>query len=220
MWPTVTIRCINCRVDKLWNVNPLTCTSKWTLFVSVQDAVYLCYTETNTIISWTNFHRVNDRNNNRWCRSILTNDPHSPTCKANSYSARKGCTWLLMQRKVRYRVHNRPPLVPSLGQKNPVHTHNNLLNNNQFALFKIMDDPNCVCKMGPQTTDHLLWECELLSKQRKVLKNIITKAGGYWPLTNSDLENKHTKLFQMFVNSINFETLWLVKSTILIVVQE
>jgi hypothetical protein len=58
---------------------------------------------------------------------------------------------------------------------------------------------------GP--TDHLLWECELLRKQREVLKNSITKVGGNWPLTTSDLANKHTKLFQMFVNSINFETL-------------
>ena len=72
-----------------------------------------------------------------------------------------------------------------------------------------MDYPNCVCKMGPQTSDHLLWECELLRQQREVLKNSITKTGGDWPLTNSDLANKHTKLFQMFVNSINFETLWL-----------
>ena len=31
------------------------------LFLSVQHAVHLYYTETNTIISWTNFHRVNDR---------------------------------------------------------------------------------------------------------------------------------------------------------------
>jgi hypothetical protein len=89
-----------------------------------------------------------------------------------------------------------------------------------YHRFKIIDDPNCVCKMGPQTSHHLLWECELLRQQREVLKNSITKAGGDWPLTNSDLANKHTKLFQMFVNSINFETLWLLKSTILIVVQE
>jgi hypothetical protein len=122
LWPSVTFRCINCHVDKLWNVNPLTCTSKWTPLVSVQYAVHLYYPETNIIISWTNFHRVNDRHNNRWCRSILTNDPQSPTCKAKGYSPIKGYTWLLLQRKVRYRVHNNPPLVPSLSQINPVHT--------------------------------------------------------------------------------------------------
>ena len=61
--------------------------------------------------------------------------------------------------------------------------------------------------MGPQTSDHLLWECKLLRKQRDVLKNRIKKAGGNWPITNSDLANKHTKLFKMLVNSINFEIL-------------
>jgi len=59
------------------------------------------------------------------------------------------------------------------------------------------------------TTDHLIRECVQLRKQREreTLKNRIRKAGGDWPLSNSDLANKHTKWFQMFVNSINFDTL-------------
>jgi hypothetical protein len=61
--------------------------------------------------------------------------------------------------------------------------------------------------MSRQTTDHLLWECEMLSKQRQVLRNSITKDGGNWPITNSDLANKYAKFFQKFVNSINFEAL-------------
>ena len=76
-----------------------------------------------------------------------------------------------------------------------------------YHRFKIIDDPKSVCKMGPQTSDHLLWECELLIKQREVLKNRIKKAGGNWPINNFDLAKKRTKLFQTFVNSINFETL-------------
>jgi len=76
-----------------------------------------------------------------------------------------------------------------------------------YHRFKIIDDPKCICKMGPQASDHLLWECELLRKQREVLKNRIKKAGGNWPITNSDLLSEHIKLFQMFVNSINFEIL-------------
>ena len=76
-----------------------------------------------------------------------------------------------------------------------------------FHRFKVTDDPTCFCKMSPQTTDHLLWECDLLKKQRQVLRNSITKAGGNWPITNSDLSNKYTKFFQRFVNSINFEIL-------------
>ena len=76
-----------------------------------------------------------------------------------------------------------------------------------YHRFKIVDDPTCFCKKGPQTSDHLLWECEIMRKQREVLKNRIKMAGGNWPITNSDLANKHAKLFQIFVNAINFEIL-------------
>jgi hypothetical protein len=76
-----------------------------------------------------------------------------------------------------------------------------------YHRFKITDDPKCVCKKGPQTSDHLLWECKLLTEHTEVLKNRIKKVGGNWPITNSDLANKHTKLFQIFVNSINFAIL-------------
>jgi len=57
------------------------------------------------------------------------------------------------------------------------------------------------------TTGYLIWECEQLQKQRETLKHKIRKAGGDWSLSNSDLANKHTKWFQMFVNSTNFDTL-------------
>ena len=73
--------------------------------------------------------------------------------------------------------------------------------------FKIIQDPTCLCKMSPQAADRLLLECELLRKQRQVLRNSIRKAGGIWPITNSDLANKYTTFFQKFVNTINFKTL-------------
>jgi hypothetical protein len=76
-----------------------------------------------------------------------------------------------------------------------------------FRIFKIIDDPTCLCKKSPQTADHLLWDCGLLRKQIQVLRNSIMKAGGNWPITNFDLANKYTKFFQKFVNTINFETL-------------
>jgi len=73
--------------------------------------------------------------------------------------------------------------------------------------FKIIDDPTCPCQMGSKSTEHLIRECTILNKQRETLKNGITKAGGRWPPSNSELVNKYTKLFQKFVNSINFEDL-------------
>ena len=62
-----------------------------------------------------------------------------------------------------------------------------------YYRFRIIDDPTCVCKKRPQTSDHLLWECELLRKQSEVLKNRIKKTGGNWAISNSDLANKHSK---------------------------
>jgi hypothetical protein len=76
-----------------------------------------------------------------------------------------------------------------------------------FHRFKIIEVPTCPCEMSPQTADHVLWECELLKKQRQRLRNSIRKVGGDWPITNSDLANRYTKFFQTFVNSINFEDL-------------
>jgi hypothetical protein len=73
--------------------------------------------------------------------------------------------------------------------------------------FQIIEDPMCPCKMNPQTTDHLIWECALFSKQRLSLKHSITKAGRRWPISNHELANKYTHLFLKFVNTINFETL-------------
>jgi hypothetical protein len=64
-----------------------------------------------------------------------------------------------------------------------------------FHRFKILDDPTCLCKKSSQTADHLLWECELLRKQRQVLRNSIMKVGGNWPITNFDLANKYTHFF-------------------------
>jgi hypothetical protein len=73
-----------------------------------------------------------------------------------------------------------------------------------FHRFKIIDDPTCLCKKSSQTTDHLLWECELLRKQRQVLRNSYMKVGGNWPITSFDLANKYTNLLQKFVNTTNF----------------
>jgi hypothetical protein len=61
--------------------------------------------------------------------------------------------------------------------------------------------------MNPQTTDRLIRECALLSKQKQTLKNNITKAGGRWLIPNHKLASKYTHLFLKFVNTINFETL-------------
>ena len=53
-----------------------------------------------------------------------------------------------------------------------------------YHRFKIIDDPIRICKIGPQTSDHILWECELLRKQRGILNYRIKKTGDNWPINN------------------------------------
>ena len=36
--------------------------------------------------------------------------------------------------------------------------------------FKIIEDPTCTCGKAVQTTDHLIFECETLTKERKKRK--------------------------------------------------
>ena len=44
-----------------------------------------------------------------------------------------------------------------------------------FHRFKIIEDPTCLCKMSPQTTDHLLWECDLLKSRDKYLEIVLRR---------------------------------------------
>jgi hypothetical protein len=66
--------------------------------------------------------------------------------------------------------------------------------------------PECPCNGGEQTVEHLLYDCNILEKERD---NLIRNASNQdkWPVNKSDLVNKHLKHFVQFVNSIDFERL-------------
>jgi hypothetical protein len=55
-------------------------------------------------------------------------------------------------------------------------------------------------------TAHLLFECELLNKERYSLISTVLKTD-FWPLSKNDLIRKHFKIFATFTNEIAFNKL-------------
>ena len=68
--------------------------------------------------------------------------------------------------------------------------------------FKIINEQTCPCRTAEQTTDHVIYECEKLTKQREKLK---TK--GSWPTNKKALIRKHYRDFVKFINEIPFDKL-------------
>jgi hypothetical protein len=69
--------------------------------------------------------------------------------------------------------------------------------------FRIIEAPTCPCGNGDQTTNHLLFECDLLNKERDILKLSVVKTN-VWPTSKSDLIRKYYKEFTKFINEIPF----------------
>jgi len=64
----------------------------------------------------------------------------------------------------------------------------------------------CPCGTKDQTIDHLLYECELLNKERNSLISIAVKTD-VWPISKKTLIRKHFKIFVKFTNEITFDKL-------------
>jgi hypothetical protein len=73
--------------------------------------------------------------------------------------------------------------------------------------FKIIEAPTCPCGTKNQTTDHLLFECERLNKERDILKLSSVLKTKDWPTNETDLIRKYFKEFTKFVNEISFDKL-------------
>ena len=41
--------------------------------------------------------------------------------------------------------------------------------------YKIIDDPTCPCRKGPQTVQHIIFDCPFLEKEREKLKAVVTR---------------------------------------------
>ena len=72
--------------------------------------------------------------------------------------------------------------------------------------IKIIGSPECPCKKDIQTVDRLLFQCEKLKYERRILKNNVLKAGN-WPISKSELVNKNMKELIPYITSIDLEKL-------------
>jgi len=72
--------------------------------------------------------------------------------------------------------------------------------------FKIIQSPECSCKQGDQTTDHLLYDCEIHGKEREKLIAYTSREED-WPVRKRELVNKLLIQYTNFANYIHFEQL-------------
>jgi hypothetical protein len=71
---------------------------------------------------------------------------------------------------------------------------------------KILESPMCSCKIGEQTVDHVLFDCELLEQERDKLRAAVLQSEN-WPVSKNKLINKYNKNFNIFMNNIFFDKL-------------
>ena len=68
----------------------------------------------------------------------------------------------------------------------------------------------CPCKIGEQTTDHIVYDCVIVKQEIDKLKAEILRTEN-WPVSKDTLINKYTKIFNKFVESIQLENLLSIK---------
>ena len=68
----------------------------------------------------------------------------------------------------------------------------------------LTDNTMCLYEEEEQTTDHLIFKCNKLSKQRKEMIKPIQNTGDTWPPTHETLVNGYLQHFVKFIKSINF----------------
>ena len=73
--------------------------------------------------------------------------------------------------------------------------------------FKLADDPTCPCNEGQQTSEHIIFDCNIFEAQRSSLIKQIMVSGGPWPPAKDKLITKYLKAFSSFVQSIDFQKL-------------
>jgi len=72
--------------------------------------------------------------------------------------------------------------------------------------FKIFENPTCPSGTKDQTIDHLLFESELLNKERDSLTSTVLKTE-VWSISKNKLMRKPFKISVKFTNEIYFDKL-------------
>jgi hypothetical protein len=65
--------------------------------------------------------------------------------------------------------------------------------------LKIIDSPQCPCKHGMQTLDHLIFQCNRLKNETENLKTSVLEVST-WPVSKSELTNRYLKQFVSYIN--------------------
>jgi hypothetical protein len=71
----------------------------------------------------------------------------------------------------------------------------------------MIDNPACPCGEEQQTSEHIIYECNIFEAQRSSLIKQIMVSGRTWPPANEELITKHLNAFSKFVKSIDFQKL-------------
>jgi len=71
--------------------------------------------------------------------------------------------------------------------------------------YKITDNPMCPCRKGPQTVQHIVFDCRLLETERGKLKAVVTRSES-WPVSCNKLGTKYHKQFKEYIDKISWNT--------------
>jgi len=72
--------------------------------------------------------------------------------------------------------------------------------------FKNIEEPTCPCVRVEHATNHLIFECETITKERERLKTTALQNGS-WPTNKKDLIRRHYRVLAQFINDITFDKL-------------
>jgi len=69
--------------------------------------------------------------------------------------------------------------------------------------YKIIGDPTCPCRKGPQTVQHIVFDCPILEKEREKLKAVVTRTEN-WAVKSNKLGVQYHKKFKEFIDNLSW----------------